>query len=240
MATKTMGRTPSYTESHYETHAAMTHPLISWRSIIAGLIIGGFITDICLMLGLGLGGVTLKSDANMSAQAAGVVGGIWFLVSCMIGLFCGSYFSARVSKLHTSRLAGSQGVLITALFFIVMAFGLSSFVGFIGTAAGGAAQTAANAAAQNPSVQQQASSVNQNEIANQVDKLKAQVSANSEQVKNNAGDAMQAIGWSMFVSMVLGALAAFGGGSLAAYRNVRRPLLVNELGSNANLAGATV
>src|SRR4051812_32153916 len=112
MATTTMGR--KNPAALYETHSALTHPLMSWRSVIAGLIIGGFITDICLMLGLGLGGVTMKSDANISTQAAGIIGGVWFLVSCMIGLFCGSYFAARVSKLHTSRLAGSQGVLITA------------------------------------------------------------------------------------------------------------------------------
>src|SRR5690606_1555284 len=72
------------------------HALISWRSIVAGLLIAMLVMTGLLGLGLAFGGIGLDEDT--SARSAGIFTGAWFIGSALISLFAGSYFAARVSK----------------------------------------------------------------------------------------------------------------------------------------------
>jgi len=102
------------TEYVLEDDVATMHPLISWRSVVAGLLIS-FFTMIGLMgLGMAFGGINMNEDT--SAQSAGIFTGVWFLASALISIFVGSYFAARVSKFQTGRIGSAQGLVIAALF----------------------------------------------------------------------------------------------------------------------------
>jgi hypothetical protein len=144
--------------SGLESDIATMHPLISWRSVVAGLLIAFFTMLGLLGLGMAFGGIGL--DADTSARSAGIFTGVWFLVSALLSLFVGSYFAARVSKFQTGRIGSAQGLVIAALFLgaflyqTVATIGAagSSIGGLIGKGAGAAAQ-GVQRAAQNPAVQ---------------------------------------------------------------------------------------
>lgn len=96
-----------------DDHATM-HPLISWRSVVAGLLISFFMMIGLLGLGMAFGGINMNEDT--SAQSAGIFTGVWFLVSALISIFGGSYFAARVSKFQMGRVGSAQGLVIASLF----------------------------------------------------------------------------------------------------------------------------
>jgi hypothetical protein len=230
----------------YETNTALNHPLLSWRSVVAGLLVAFLAHTAIMGLGLGLGGVTLQNTTDASAQTAGIIGGAWFLIACVLSIALGSFFAARAAKLHTGQVAGAQGLVITALFFGVMFWQLSNMVAFVGGTAGSAATTAAQTAAtasNNPALQDNvnniANSVNSNQIGEQVNDIKAQVTGNAEEVKDSTAAAMQAVGWSLFVSIVLSVIAAYAGGALGAAANVRKPLIVDDMVTD-RMTGATL
>lgn len=142
-----------------ETELSTSHALISWRSIVAGLLVSMFTMTGLLGLGLAVGGIGLDND--VSAQSAGIFTGVWFLVSTLLSLFVGSYFAARVSKFRTGRIGSAQGLVIAALFLgfflyqTVMAIGsagsmVGSFVSGSGSMiASGAQKLAGNEAVTN-------------------------------------------------------------------------------------------
>lgn len=124
-----------------ESDFAHMHPLVSWRSILAGLLVSFLSLATLLSLGMAFGGIGL--DDGTSAQRAGVFSGVWFLVASIVSLAIGSYFAARVSKLHTNRLGAAQGVVIASLFFGVFLWQSLSAIGWVGQAAGSAVSGAA-------------------------------------------------------------------------------------------------
>lgn len=140
-----------------ESDATTMHPLISWRSIAAGLLVSVFIMFGLTGLGLAFGGVGL--DADTTAMAAGIFSGIWFLVSVLISLFVGSYFAARMSKFQTARIGSAQGIIIASLLLGFMLYQSVILVGALGSAAGsaigksaGAIASGAQQAANNPAI----------------------------------------------------------------------------------------
>lgn len=131
------------------------HPLVSWRSVAAGLLVTFLALAILLALGMAFGGIGLVDGAE--AQNAGIFTGIWFLVSAVISLFVGSYFATRISKFHTGRIGAAHGAVIAALFFGFFLYQSISAIGWagnkagamIGSAGSGAAQVAGNPAVDN-------------------------------------------------------------------------------------------
>lgn len=136
-----------------ESEFAHLHPLVSWRSVVAGLLVAFLSLAILLSLGLAFGGIGLVDGAD--AQNAGIFTGVWFLVSAIISLFVGGYFAARVSKFHTGRIGMAQGAIIAAMFFGVFLYQSVAAISWAGNRAGdligaagsGAAQVAGNPAA---------------------------------------------------------------------------------------------
>lgn len=103
-----MGRT-----DNLENDIGTMHPLISWRSVLAGLLIA-FLTMTGLFgLALAFGVINISATG---LDGEGIFPGVWFLVSALISIFIGSYFAARVSKFQTGRIGSAQGLVIAAIF----------------------------------------------------------------------------------------------------------------------------
>jgi hypothetical protein len=117
-----------------ESDSSNMHPLISWRSVIAGLLIAFFCMVGFLGLGLAFGGISMDEDT--SAKSMGIFTGAWFLISVLLSIFVGSYFAARVSKFQTGRIGSAQGLVIAALFLGFFLYHMLSAIGSIGSATG--------------------------------------------------------------------------------------------------------
>ena len=153
-----------------ENDIATMHPLISWRSIAAGVLVSLFTMLGLLGLGMAMGGVGLDEDT--SAQAAGVFSGIWFIASVIISLFVGSYFAARMSKFQTARIGSAQGVVIASLLIGFMVFQSVSMVGAIGSKVGtvigksvGIAAKGAQEASQSPGISSAVNNLSEEALA---------------------------------------------------------------------------
>ncbi len=118
-----------------ESDLVNPHALISWRSIVAGLLLAFFTMTGLIGLGLAFGGIGL--DDETSARGAGIFTGIWFVVSALISIFVGSYFAARISKFRTGRIGSAQGLVIAALFVGFFLYQTMATIGMAGQAMGG-------------------------------------------------------------------------------------------------------
>lgn len=143
--------------SPLEVETPNMHALISWRSIVAGLLIAMFSMIGLLGLGLAFGGIGLDDDT--SARSVGIFTGVWFLVSTLLSIFLGSYFAARVSKFRTGRIGSAQGLVIAALFLGFFLYQTIAAIGTAGSAAGSllgksgsAIASGASRASENPAV----------------------------------------------------------------------------------------
>src|SRR4051812_16245228 len=90
------------------------HPLISWRSIIAGVFVSFLSFVILSSLGLAVGGMALHEvvDKGNSAQGFGIGAGVWLIVTVLISLFIGGYFAANISSFRARRSGVAHGLTI--------------------------------------------------------------------------------------------------------------------------------
>ncbi len=123
------------TELPLESDSSSMHPLISWRSTIAGLLIAFLVMAGLVGLGLAFGGIGL--DDGTTARNASIFTGVWFVFSSIISIFVGSYFAARVSKFQTGRIGSAQGLVICSIFLGFFMYQTVMTVGSAGRAAGG-------------------------------------------------------------------------------------------------------
>ena len=261
------GRTP------LESDHANMHALISWRSIVAGLLVAFFTMIGLIGLGLAFGGIGMDEDT--SARAAGIFTGVWFIVSTLISLFVGSYFAARLSKFRTGRIGSAQGLVIASVFLGFFLYQSVSAIGSLGGAAGNLLQSTGSAAmrgaqqvANNPAVMNtvnnitedalgdlnlrseprvvaqglatrlvqgdvqgaqtylsRQSGITQAEAQTRINQLQSQLTGYIDRVKEAAAGALRSLGWSLFLMVALGGLAAVGGGALGSVANFRKPLI---------------
>lgn len=147
----------TYMEPTETLRQGHTH-LVCWKSILAGL----FVTILCYMvltaLGVGIGGVTasnlIMNEEGGTGLAAGAV--IWLAIATVASLFTGSYFAVRAAKYVTSKIGASQGAVIAALFFVLMAWGAAMGVRNLASGLANTALAASSGAANlamNPIVQ---------------------------------------------------------------------------------------
>lgn len=135
-------------------YSSVEHSSISWRAIFAGAFISMLAYFILTALGLAIGGASLRGviSGGEGGQALGIGSAIWLIITALASLYFGSYMASRVSGLITSRIGGTQGLVIASLFFgfLVMQIGagigalgsgVSSVVGMAGGAAGDLAQS---------------------------------------------------------------------------------------------------
>ncbi len=135
------------------------HPLVSWRSVIAGLLVTFLSLVGLIALGMAFGGIGLDDGASL--QSAGIFTGVWFLVSTILSLFAGSYFAARVSKFRSGRIGSAQGLVIAALFIGVILWQMMAALGWAGRMTNQAVSGAASIAGQGISQMVQNPAVNE-------------------------------------------------------------------------------
>jgi hypothetical protein len=124
-----------------ETHIhPADHPLVSWRSVFAGLFVSFLAYATLVALGLAVGGLSLANviRANSGENRLAIGSGIWLLCSALISLYFGSYFAGRISNFITSRIGAAQGLVIASLFFIIMSVQAGMTLGLIGSGVGNA------------------------------------------------------------------------------------------------------
>jgi len=106
------GQTMSTTA--FDRNIVDSHPIMSWRATIAGLLVSFLVFGILLSLGVAMGGVSLMDGASL--RNSGIMGAIWMLLSIFISLFVGSYLSGRISAFATSWAGIAQGAVLCSLF----------------------------------------------------------------------------------------------------------------------------
>lgn len=267
-----------------ETDHLNMHALISWRSIVAGLLVTLFAMTGLIGLGLAIGGISL--DADTSAKSAGLFSGIWFVASSIISLFAGSYFAARVSKFRTSRIGSAQGLVIAALFLGLVLWQTMAAIGAAGNAVGNiigktgeVAAIGAQKASNSPAISNTVSNITESALGDlnlksdpttvaqglgtrlvrgdtegakrylayqsgmtvaEADQRIATMRADVDKAINDAKEAtavaLKSTGWTLFGLVVLGALAAVGGGAVGSMANFRKPLIIEDTSLNVRHA----
>ncbi|MFC7399959.1 PhnA-like protein [Chelatococcus sp. GCM10030263] len=137
---------------------------VSWSAVLAGVVIALVIQLLLNMLGIGVGAATLgpATSDNPSASSFSIGAAIWWTVSGVLAAFAGGYAAGRLSGKPKEGTAGWHGLTTWALTTLVIAYllstavggllggtlsALTSVAGGVGSTAGGAVQTVAQAAA---------------------------------------------------------------------------------------------
>jgi hypothetical protein len=121
------------------------HPAFSWKAVIAGSFISLFVFAILMSLGLAIGGVSLTDGVTL--KNSGTFGGLWIIISVLISLFAGGYFTARISNFVSPWIGMAEGAVLAALFMGLVLWQAVGLAGFItrsaGSMIGGAVQAGA-------------------------------------------------------------------------------------------------
>ena len=147
------------------------HPLLSWRSIVAGLVVALLALAGLSGLGMAFGGIGL--DENSSLQGALTFTGSWAIGSLLLSIAAGAYFSARFSGFASARVGAAQGVVIAALFLGLVLWQAVSVLGWAGRTAGDAVGGAAAAIGKGTSAISQSAAVS-NMVEDSLGDLKIQ------------------------------------------------------------------
>lgn len=148
-----------YPNTYSAESTAFNRNLICWKSAFAGLALAVLTFAGVLSLAIAFGGIGLDDGATV--KSASIFSGVSLMVALILSAFIGSYFSVRVSKFRVDVMGVMQGLLVGALFLVVVLFQAMSGVGALGKVAGtalGASATMAGAgaaaASQSPMVQE--------------------------------------------------------------------------------------
>ena len=173
--------------NHLESDIATMHPLLSWRSIIAGLLVSFFIMAGLLGLGFAIGGISMNEDSTLGGISTFT--GIWFGASALVSLFVGSFFATRISKFQNGFIGSAQGLIIASLFLGFFVYQAGALVGNVGSLAGnvigGTAKVAGQGvseATQSPEVRETFNRVLRNTIGD------LNIQSNVETVAINVGN----------------------------------------------------
>ena len=125
------------------------HHLICWKSIIGGVLITLMGFMILTALGAAVAGFTAESLINHEENGSTLLSGagLWLGLSAVISLFCGGYFTLRVSRFMTNRIGAAHGFIVASIFFILLMIGAGNLLGGAASGVGKLAQGAGNSAA---------------------------------------------------------------------------------------------
>lgn len=140
-------------------HGAGKQTLISWRSILAGVVIALFALAGLSGLGVAFGGIGL--DENSSFQGALTFTGGWAIGSILLSIAAGSYFSARSSGRASGKVGSAHGMVVAALFLGLVMWQALSVLGWAGRTAGDAVGGAAVAIGKGTNALSQNNTVNE-------------------------------------------------------------------------------
>ncbi|SNB75751.1 hypothetical protein SAMN07250955_1145 [Arboricoccus pini] len=106
-------------------------PRLSWRAILAGIVVVIAVQLILSVLGtgIGLGFVDLQGGQTPDAASLGTGAGIWWFVTTLISFAFGSYVAARAAGAPTRFDGALHGLVIWGLTLIVTVYLLSTALG---------------------------------------------------------------------------------------------------------------
>lgn len=132
-------------------------PVICWRSTFAGLVVAILTFMGVISLAIAFGGIGLSDGA--SAKSAGVFSAGSLMFAMALATFVGGYIAARSARSRVDVAGSMQGLVVGAVFMVLMFWQGMMVLGSLGQAAGNAigmsASTAAagiSAASQSPMV----------------------------------------------------------------------------------------
>lgn len=115
--------------------------LVSWSSLIAGLLMTLLTFSGAVALGVAFGGIGLSEGT--SPQSAGIFTGVWFILSAILALFVGGYVCVRLGKFRNDIVGVAHGLVIASLFILLVLNQTATAVGWLTRMAGDAASSTA-------------------------------------------------------------------------------------------------
>lgn len=220
---------------------------VSWGAVIAGVVIAMVLQLVLSLLGAGLGLSTIDPMSRSSPEPAtfGIAAGIWWVASSAMALFAGGWVSAHLAGAPDKTDASLHGLLTWALAAIVTTYLLASLMGAaLGGGSkllGSAATAGASGAIPDAMRRQVPSDLSVDSLKNQAQQRLAQVvspgaaapsdpsappteeqkqqaEAKARQVADAAAKRASQAALALLLAMVVGAIAATLGGSLAGRR----------------------
>src|SRR5690606_20556778 len=142
----------THTRKHKHKH------LICWKSTLAGLAVAIIVFVEALALSVAFGGIGLSDGSSAKAAGSFVLGSL--IISTILATFSGGYLTSRLGRTEVDALGTTQGMVVGAVFLIIVVCQISSVVSSMGKALGQAMGSAAvavggaaTAAGDNPVVQ---------------------------------------------------------------------------------------
>jgi hypothetical protein len=184
----------------------------SWGAIFAGAAVALVVSAVLNLLGFGIGAVAIDPAEAGQAQAIGIGAGIWTIVVTLVALFFGGWIAGRLSG-RMQRLEGILHGLVTwSLVTLAVLWLVTTAVGTLVGGAFGVVGDVAPAAAEQ--IQQQDVAQAQQQVG-QVEP--GQVGQEAQQVVAQAADITGGTAIALSIAMILGGIAAAGGGILGTH-----------------------
>lgn len=192
-------------------------PRVSWGAVIAGVILSLIVYMILTVLGAAIGTSVLSPISQpIPLHGFGFASGAYMIIMTVIAVFVGSYLAGRCAP----ALGWLHGLLAWAVMILLIAYGATSLIGTVASAAGSVASTTATAtAAGSPSsasgtmlgsLQQQA----QGAIASaSAAASSSEAEANARQAADTAARDVARASWYSFAALIVGAIIAIVSGS---------------------------
>lgn len=174
---------------------------IRWGSVLAGLVTALSTLVVLSLLGLAVGLTTYESGDQLNNFGIGA--GIWGAVSTLVAFFLGGWIAAR-----TAAVRGSSNALLNGAMVWAVAIPLIMYL--LGTGVGSMMNMATDAAAATvPALTQDANATDATAAA---DTVQAQAQQVDPATVNNAAQDAGNAAWGTLGALLLGLLAALGGG----------------------------
>ncbi|GEM_PF-6612442 len=156
-------------DGYYNSQHSPKHAMVSWGSIVAGIVTSFMVAMVLTMLLMGLGLSSFDMQSDNPGSTAGLSLGIGSLVIMIISLFAGSYMAGRLS----GRSGATHGFLnwacLSLLAFALSAMAISSVVRLSSSLVGSAFNMGAAGVVQNQdSIKSMYNEVKQNGVGDNV------------------------------------------------------------------------
>lgn len=125
--------------------------LVCWKSTLAGLAIAIVVFLGVTALSLAFGGIGLSDGTSPKAAGAFAAGSL--ILATILAALSGGYVTTRLGRTEVDMLGTVQGMIVGAVFLIILLFQVTSVVGSLGKMAGQTIGSAAVAASENSVVQ---------------------------------------------------------------------------------------
>lgn len=99
-----------------DTHgSAAHHGVIRWNAIIAGTFVTLAVWAMLYTLGAALGLSAISPNSSTSLRASGIFTGTWSVLSPLVALFCGAWFTSRGAAARTRSIGAMHGLVMWSL-----------------------------------------------------------------------------------------------------------------------------